>query len=454
VPPDLNKKPYVYTLPTSVSFTGKGLLGYTFGPLKQDDLEIYYVEVEKGHDVFMVSKKITRTYYILEGNGYFTIDGCEYQVAPGMLVEVPPKVEYCYSGKMKLLALSKPRWFSGNDTFTKWNPDVVGSELAWTNDDARLRRLLRLRFFGRSPVTAFRGVNQWLWGKIPSFVTRLGLVRAYGNFLHSLARLQEARGQAFSTFFLRNRPQLELIRRVIDQKSKGETVRVAVLACSTGAEAYSVAWTIRSARPDLRLILSAVDISKQAVEFAERGIYSINDSQLSPTEIFSRMRKDEVESMFDKEEGESLAVKSWLKQGINWSVGDAAEPGTIEALGPQDIVVANNFICHMDERDAERCLRNIARLVRPYGHLFVSGVDLDVRTGVARDLGWLPSEELIDEIHEGDPCMRSYWPGHYAGLEPLDKKRSDWRIRYAAAFQLLPTPATASPSPEKEPATA
>ena len=105
---------YVYSPPTSASFTGKGLLGYTFGPLQKKDLEIYYVEVEKGHDTFMISKKITRIYYILEGSGHFIIGDDRYDVSPGMLVEVPPKIEYCYSGKMTLLAFSTPRWFSGN----------------------------------------------------------------------------------------------------------------------------------------------------------------------------------------------------------------------------------------------------------------------------------------------------------------------------------------------------
>src|SRR5215813_4905595 len=106
--------PYTYSRPTAASFTGKGLLGYKFGPLDQKD-----------HDVFMISKKITRTYYVISGNGYFVIDKKRYDISAGMLMEVPPRVEYCYSGQMKLLVLSRPRWFNGNDTFTKWNPDVV-----------------------------------------------------------------------------------------------------------------------------------------------------------------------------------------------------------------------------------------------------------------------------------------------------------------------------------------
>ena len=147
--------PYIYPLPNSTSFTGKGLLGYTFGPLDQKDLEVYYIEVEKGHDTFQISKKITRIYYVLSGSGYFTIADRKYDVSPGMLVEVPPKVEYSYSGKMKLIVLSKPRWFRGNDTQTKWNPDVVRGDLAYVaHDGSWLARLARLRIL-ENPRSAF-----------------------------------------------------------------------------------------------------------------------------------------------------------------------------------------------------------------------------------------------------------------------------------------------------------
>jgi hypothetical protein len=109
----------------------------------------------------------------------------------------------------------------------------------------------------------------------------------------------------------------------------------------------------------------------------------------------------------------------------------------IDALGPQDIVMANNFLCHMDAATAETCLRSIARLVSPHGYLFVSGIDLDIRTKVAEDLGWKPVQELLEEIHEGDPRMGTSWPWNYSALEPLNKRRRDWRFRYAAAFQLV-----------------
>src|SRR5262249_62354168 len=132
------------------------MFGYSLGSLKQNDSDIYYIEVEKGHDTFMISKKIARTYYVLDGSGCFTIADRKYDVSPGMLVEVPTKVEYSYSGKMKLIAFSKPRWFFGNDTHTKWNPDVVRADCPYAADGGSwLTRLVRLRIFRNPPIAAY-----------------------------------------------------------------------------------------------------------------------------------------------------------------------------------------------------------------------------------------------------------------------------------------------------------
>ena len=74
----------------------------------------------------MKSRKIARTYYILSGSGYFTIANTKHDVQAGILFEVPPGVEYCYSGKMTMIGVSKPRWFAGNDKATRWNLGLAG----------------------------------------------------------------------------------------------------------------------------------------------------------------------------------------------------------------------------------------------------------------------------------------------------------------------------------------
>jgi len=427
---------YIHSLPTTSSFDGKGLFGYTFGPLQKKDVDVYYVVVDGGHDTFLVSRKITRIYYILEGNGYFTIDGRKHDVSSGMLVEVPPKVEYSYSGRMKLVVFASPAWSAGNDTHTRWNEDAIGHEYSAPLPNASLRdRLLGLRVFGRSPIGAFLRLNRLAWRTLPASVTSLAPLRRYGEFSHRVARAHDRRGQAFSTYFLRNRPALELIRRLVERRTRNDTLRVAVLGCSTGAEAYSVAWRIKTARPDVKLVLHAMDISQEAVEVGRLGRYSFVDNKLIESKILERVTSGEIDELFERDK-DVVSVKSWVREVIEWRVGDAGKARARDLLGPQEIVVASNFLCHMPPLMAEQCLRNIARLVRPGGYLFVSGIDLDVRTRVADDLGWRPVQELLEEIHEGDSCMKTYWPWHYAGLEPLNKKRKDWKRRYAAVFQL------------------
>jgi len=301
-----------------------------------------------------------------------------------------------------------------------------------------------------------------IWNKLPTSVRLLSPSRAYGRHLHTLVRRHAERKQYFATFFLRNRAELELIRRLLDQKPHGASVDISVLACSKGAEVYSVLWAIRSARPDLRLKINAVDVSQQILTFAENGVYSLTNSLDAPSTadrngitenvdvarnttkdqdrpIFERVTSEELEAMFEIE-GDQARVRSWLKEGINWVRGDAGDPNLIDVLGPQDIVLANRFLCHMEVAAAERCLRNIAHLVAPGGYLFVSGVDLDVRTRVARAMGWKPVTDMIRDVHEGDPSLRRGWPLEYWGLEPFCDDRSDWRIRYASVFQIGEAP--------------
>jgi chemotaxis protein methyltransferase CheR len=144
-----------------------------------------------------------------------------------------------------------------------------------------------------------------------------------------------------------------------------------------------------------------------------------------------------MQSMFDRE-NDHVRIKSWLKENIHWLVADAGDPQLPKRLGCQDMVIANKFLCHMAPPDAETCLRNIAHLVNPGGYLLVSGVDLDIRTKVANELGWTPVPYLLEKIHDGDPSVRRDWPWKYWGLEPLDAKRRDWSVRYASVFRVGP----------------
>ncbi len=240
----------------------------------------------------------------------------------------------------------------------------------------------------------FTLVNEWVWNRLPFSVTASRAMRSYGAFMNALVKLRAARKQNHGTFFLRNRPELELIRALSNQSPQGSTLRITVL-----------------------------------------GLYSPRADRLMHEPVFDRLTDEEMRAMFEREV-DRFRIKSWIKEEINWRVMNAEDPALPKLLGRQDIVVANRFLCHMAPLDAERCLRNVTHLVKPGGYLFVSGIDLDIRTKVALDLGWTPVLELLEEIHNGDPSVRRDWPWKYWGLEPFNSKRPDWSVRYAAVFQL------------------
>jgi len=248
-----------------------------------------------------------------------------------------------------------------------------------------------------------------------------------------------------------------------------ESSRLQVSDCSVGVQQrrrglfYPVAHPHSTSRFENHRARSRY--SPEIVDFAREGIYSLKgpadlktlDRRAMTEEekllcmthrdqgsdqtasIFERLNESELEAMFDIE-GDQAKVKSWLKEGITWRVGDASDPGLVRALGGQDVVVANRFLCHMEPAAAERCLRNIADLVKPGGHLFVSGVDLDVRTKVAKELAWRPVPDLMKEIHQGDPSLATGWPVGWWGLEPFCENHADRRIRYASVFRIGITP--------------
>lgn len=134
-----SKMSYVLAASSSPSFVLKGLAGYEFRPLQDKDFAVHLLDVTKGHDTFMISRALTRIYYVIEGAGTFTIDGQTYHVVPGLIVEVPPGIEYSYSGSMRILLVSHPRWFPGNELMTHTNTDVVGESSALSVIAKRLR---------------------------------------------------------------------------------------------------------------------------------------------------------------------------------------------------------------------------------------------------------------------------------------------------------------------------
>ena len=284
-------------------------------------------------------------------------------------------------------------------------------------------------------------VGRKIWWRLPDWSRQFPPVRWYGMHLHAIVQQTHPRDQNHSTQFFRNRAELRLLTRLAEPKESGADLDIAVLGCSKGAEVYSIIGTLRQARPDLNIKVCGVDISAKILEFAKEGTYSLSGSDHQTARdqrgmsIFEPVTPIELGVMFDRQ-GDQLKVKPWLKEGIRWHCGSVDDPNLSTVVGPQDIVVANRFLCHMQPASAERSLRNIASLVKPGGYLFASGVDLDVRSKVAKELRWEPITEMIKEVYEGDRSLTDRWPTEYYAIEPFRVTQRDWTTRYSSAFRL------------------
>jgi len=248
-----------------------------------------------------------------------------------------------------------------------------------------------------------------------------------GAWINNRARRRQERAQSLTTRFFRNPALLEVLGTIVTNASTGKGIRVAVLGCSTGAELYTVAHVIHSSQPDLAATITAVDICPEAIEEARRGMYERTSALLRGVPI-------ELTDCVLEDAGDSLRVKDKLREGIRFLVADVSAPQLEKRIGTQDVVLANNFLIHLDPAQAEACLMNICRLLSPGGYLFVTGVDLDIRSEVVRRVGLSPVSSDVKRLHMGDQLLRAGWPWEYWGLEPFDRSRSDWYERYATVF--------------------
>jgi len=266
------------------------------------------------------------------------------------------------------------------------------------------------------------------WHRIPMRLRSTWPFLRYGRFIQRAARAGSQRDANPRTFFLRNRPELDLISKIAGECHATGRVKIAVLACSMGAEPYSILWAIRKRHPGLDIEMTGIDILPEVISIARDGLWDPNTDHLDP------LTPSEILELFDRE-GTMLRVKEWLRAGVSFEVGDATGHSFIERLGAQDIVVANRFLTHMYPADAEAALTRLSALVAPGGHLVCTGVDVEVRTKVIMSLGWTPVTERLEELHDGDPTIRVNWPWDYWTLEPIDKSLADWRLRYATVFR-------------------
>ena len=101
---------YIFSEPSQYSFKDvNGHHGKFFGtesPLTNHLI----VECEEKLTVSLIQHKSEFTYYILEGDGYFTINNRRQPVTRGDLAVIPPNTKYTFGGRLKMLLINTPHY--------------------------------------------------------------------------------------------------------------------------------------------------------------------------------------------------------------------------------------------------------------------------------------------------------------------------------------------------------
>lgn len=111
---------YVKKRPSEPTFSQKGMDGFSYELNNKNvsiDLEKSYI----GHEKYCTNTKSTHIFYVVSGSGKFKINNDIFNVEEGDIIEIPPKTEFVYSGKMDLLLVMNPSYNPDNDIAGKSN---------------------------------------------------------------------------------------------------------------------------------------------------------------------------------------------------------------------------------------------------------------------------------------------------------------------------------------------
>jgi SAM-dependent methyltransferase len=251
-----------------------------------------------------------------------------------------------------------------------------------------------------------------------------------GRIIHAWTLRHQTRSQSLATSLFRNVRQISAFEGPLSDLSGGRQLRVLVAGCSLGCEAYTLAGYLAARFPALAVSIDAFDIDPGAVEHARGAIYG---REHMPEGVFHGPFADVAEALVESS-GEQWRIKENVARTVRFDVGDALVKNSMNS-GQYDVVLAQNFMVHMDDIRAGLALNAMADCVRPGGAMLLGGMTLDMREKATAAVGLVPIDWNIEAIHNEDIVRRNAWPFAYWSLEPLDLARPDWKARYATIFR-------------------
>ncbi|MBO3458706.1 chemotaxis protein CheR [Aetokthonos hydrillicola Thurmond2011] len=143
-------------------------------------------------------------------------------------------------------------------------------------------------------------------------------------------------------------------------------LRVLSVPCSSGEEPYSISMVLLNAgiTPE-KFRIDAVDISKKALEKAQKAVY--NKNSFRGQDLVERERYFQLTA-------ESYQLSKLVRNTVNFIHGNILEPLFL-ANKKYDIIFCRNLLIYFDSSTASQVINILERLLTPKGVLFMGSAE-------------------------------------------------------------------------------
>ena len=170
------------------------------------------------------------------------------------------------------------------------------------------------------------------------------------------------------TYFFRSPEQFALVAALAPARlatTRARVLRAWSAGCANGAEAYSLASTLRASAPiDVRVEVLGTDVVARNVALAERAEYRDPSVRDSGPMLFSTLTR----------EGSALRVAPHVRPLVEFAVHNLLDGPPIEAHF--DFVFCRNVLVYMTAEAIARVFQNLLRALAPGGTLVLGPGDL------------------------------------------------------------------------------
>lgn len=156
----------------------------------------------------------------------------------------------------------------------------------------------------------------------------------------------------------------KILPELLKKRKGGDTIRVWVVGCSTGEEAYSIAIVLKECLDELKqkgikTQIYATDIDKEAIDIARQGIY--------PDNIAADVSEERLQRFFTKED-EHYRIKKHIRDGIVFAPQNILTDPPFTKL---DMLSCRNLLIYLNAETQKKLLPLFHYTLNPGGILFL-----------------------------------------------------------------------------------